>query len=439
MTDLFFSYIDEDSKEQRVRVEGERYIIGRHSQNDLSIVDSRLSRRHAKIERFADIFVVSDLQSSNGTKLNGKLLDEPAALSDGDVLDLGGVELKVELDGEGASSGANPKAESGQPDASNDAGEEESPRAASAPAASASVSSAGSGGSVFGNFFILAPLMAIGFIVILGLGLLIYTLVGGGKSETADSGDGYPTPEDDVYLSGPDSTPGSDPTDAGTDSLPTPSTGPTTTGSEIPTPEDIPAGDEKVRSLVTSFMRNIAQRDPAPVVTSEPLSKISSKIDQFRGSAAVGANIESALRSRTQIESIARSKNLKPEFVAAAALAKLGNSRGDVVATAGGMIDALSGLKIQIGDAFANECVIIIAAYDQGERGEFLQMRDTMTKLATDNPNTSSRKVRTIWFLKEQGKLSDSQFDFALRFLAIGTIAKDPKAFGINAGPLNLG
>ncbi|QQS39637.1 MAG: FHA domain-containing protein [Acidobacteriota bacterium] len=438
MTDLFFSYTDEDSKEQRVRVEGDRYIIGRHSQNDLSIVDSRLSRRHAKIERFADIFVVSDLQSSNGTKLNGKLLDEPATLSDGDVLDLGGVELKVELDGEGASPRAKPKGESSQPDSVEEANEEESPRAAPAAAAATSASSSGSGGSIFGNFFILAPLMVIGVIVILGFALLIYTLLAGGKEEKADITDAYPTPGEDVYVSGTDSTPESGPTNGGTDSLPTPSTGPTTAGSEIPTPEDAPAGDEKVRSLVTSFMRNIAQRDPAPVVTSEPLSRISSKIDQFRGSAAVGANIESALRSRTQIESIARSKNLKPEFVAAAALAKLGNSRGDVVATANGMIDALSGLKIQIGDAFANECVIIIAVYDQGERGEFLQMRDTMTKLATDNPSTSSRKVRTIWFLKEQGKLSDSQFDFALRFLAIGTIAKDPKAFGINAGPLNL-
>lgn len=437
MVDLFFSYKDKDSNQQRVRVEGERYIIGRHSQNDLSIVDSRLSRRHAKIERFADIFVVSDLQSSNGTRLNGKALDEPATLSDGDVLDLGGVELTVEFEGDDVS-GGKPKGA-----ADSDARDEEAEESDSARAPSASVSApapaGGSGRSVFGNFFILAPLMGIGIIVVLGLSLLIYTLVAGEKTGSADLGDPYPTPEDDIFLSSPEGSPEPGAANAGSDPLPTPVTGPTTVGSEIPTPEDVPAGDEKVRSLVTAFMRSIAQRDPAPVVTSEPLSRISSKIEQYRGSSAVGANIESAMRARTQLESIARSKNLKPEFVAAAALARLGNNRGDVVATASGMINALSGLKIQIGDAFANECVIIIAAYDQGERGEFLQMRDTMTKLATDNPNTSSRKVRTIWFLKEQGKLSDSQFDFALRFLAIGTIAKDPKAFGINAGPLNLG
>ncbi|HUF05734.1 MAG TPA: FHA domain-containing protein [Aridibacter sp.] len=434
MIDLFVTYRDEDSNEQRVRVEGERCIIGRHSQNDLSIVDSRLSRRHAKIERFADIFVLSDLQSSNGTKLNGKPLDEPATLSDGDILDLGGVELTVEFEGEDVSAGGTPSGSGASEGEEKGQGESAAQKPSPAPAAAGP-----SEGSVFGNFFILAPLMGIGIIVVLGIALLIYTLVAGEKDNTADRGDPYPTPEDDIFLSGPEESPGSGPANGGINSLPTPVTGPTPAGSEIPTPEDVPAGDEKVRSLVTTFLRSIAQRDPAPVVTAEPLSRISSKIDQYRGSAAVGANIESALRAKTQLESIARSKNLKPEFVAAAALAKLGNSRGDVVATANGMIDALSGLKIQIGDAFANECVIIIAAYDQGERGEFLQMRDTMTKLATDNPNTSSRKVRTIWFLKEQGKLSDSQFDLALRFLAIGTIAKDPKAFGVNAAPLNLG
>lgn len=438
MIDLFVSYRDENSEEQRLLIEGEKCVIGRHSQNDISIRDSRLSRRHLKIERFADVFVVTDLDSSNGTRLNGRPLEEPATLSDGDTLDLGGVELTVEFEGDKPASETGKGAGAGlNADESEDSGTGAEPSVSvSAPA---SQGAAGGGGSPFGNFFILAPLLGIGLIVLFGFGILIYTLVAGEPEETSSSRDSYPTYEDDDYLSTPGSSPESAPVNTGPDSAPT--TGPEASplDTEIPPPDDAPSGDEKIRSLVTSFMRGIAQRDPSPVVTSEPLSKISSKIEQFRGSAAVGANIESAVRSRTQIESLARSKNLKPEFVAAAALAKLGNSRGDVVATANGMIDALSGLKIQIGDAFANECVVIIAAYDQGERGQFLEMRDTMTKLSTDNPNTSSRKVRTIWFLREQGKLSDAQFDFALRFLAIGTIAKDPKSFGIDASPLNLG
>ena len=186
-------------------------------------------------------------------------------------------------------------------------------------------------------------------------------------------------------------------------------------------------------------MRGIAQNDPAPVITSEPLALVRARVDRFRGSSAVAANISNAVSSAGQIKALAQSKNLKPDLVAAAALAKLGNNRGDVAATASGMLDTLSQLRIQIGDSFANECVIIIAAYDQGEAGKYLQMRDTMTRLASDNPNTSSRKVRTIWFLKEQGKLSEAQFDFALRFLALGAISKDPAAFNIQASPLNLG
>jgi hypothetical protein len=41
--------------------------------------------------------------------------------------------------------------------------------------------------------------------------------------------------------------------------------------------------------------------------------------------------------------------------------------------------------------------------------------------------------MRTIWFLKKQGKISDSEYQFALRFLAIGTIMQNPKDFGVES------
>ncbi|REJ75596.1 MAG: FHA domain-containing protein [Acidobacteria bacterium] len=432
MNDLFISFLDEGSALRRVRVDGEKFVIGRHSQNDLSIPDSRLSRRHLKIERFADIFIASDLQSSNGSRLNGEPIDEPVTLSDGDVLDLGGVELTVEYEGEKAVDDEDPAA-SAKADTEN----EDSAAEAAAPTAEGSDQSSG-GRPAFSSFLILAPLLAIGLLVLFGLGLLIVSIVSEDDKPSARNRDRSRITEEDPFSISPENDPSPDASPQNTGS--SPGQTPFPTSEEISTPTAPPEveGDEKVRSLVTTFMRDIAQRDPRPVITSEPLNRINSKIGQFRGSSAVGANIENARRSRAQLLEIARANNLKPEFVAAAALAKLGNSRGDVVSTAKGMIDSLSGLKIQIGDGFANECIVIIAAYDQGERGEFLRMRDTMTKLANDNPDTSSRKVRTIWFLKEKGALSDAQFDLALRFLAIGTMAQDPSAFGLDAKPLDL-
>ncbi len=430
MTDLFITYKDESSENQRVRIDLDKFVIGRHSQCDLAVPDSRLSRRHLQIERFANVFVASDLGSSNGTELNGEKLSDPKGLADGDILNLGGLEFSVEFESdEPAPKPAAPAVDS----------EEESESAASSPSSgSATVSSSSSsgGGSIWGSFFFIAPLMGVCLLVVLGLGILIYSLVAG--TDDTDTGTtGLSTPYDDVY----------DPTPEPSTS---PGTSPVSSNETIPigdpgaqTPVDIPvtpAGDldeeEQFRRLVTNFMRSIALHDPNPVITSEPLGLIKNKISQFRGSTSLGANIEDAARSASQIEALAKTKNLRPQFVAAAALAKLGGNRGSVLAAANEMIGPLSELRIQIGDAFANECVVIIAAYDQGAAGRTMAMRDTMRDVATDNPETSSRKVRTIWFLKEKGKLTDAQFEFALRFLACGTIAQDPKSFGINARPL---
>lgn len=419
MAELYLSYEGEDSNTERVKVEGERFSVGRHSENDLSIRDPRLSRFHLKIDRFADVYVASDQGSSNGTKLNGVELSEPQALADGDILDLGGLKMEVELGIKGESSGfSEAQAEPPAPE----------PEPAARPAAAAQ-EPAGAG---LQKLFIIAPIIAFTMLVLVGGGILVYSLASGDSEDEDD----YPTPFDDIAYSTPDSD---------TDALSTPTIS-SSPGLEAGSPEVSPAAspsgemaeEERLRNLVTEFMREIAQRDASPVITSEPLGLIKQRTDRMKGNASVASNIKSAASSRAQIEALARSKNLQPEFVAGAALAKLGTSRGDVAATAAGMIDVLSKLKIQIGDAFANECAIIVAAYDQGERGQFLEMRDTMTKLTTDNPNVSSRKVRTIWYLREQGKLSDAQFEFALRFLAVGAISRDPKAFGVDAEPLKF-
>ena len=79
MIELWLKYTDRDGEILRVIVDKDKFAIGRHSENDLAIADSRLSREHALVERFGDVFVVSDRGSSNGTELNGAAIDEPAA------------------------------------------------------------------------------------------------------------------------------------------------------------------------------------------------------------------------------------------------------------------------------------------------------------------------------------------------------------------------
>src|SRR5687767_6553395 len=98
MTELWLKYKDEKGEEKRLPVEQEKFAVGRHSENDLSIANSAVSRQHIKIERFADVFIISDAGSSLGTKINGAELVDPVALNKGDKIKLGGeFEIEVEL------------------------------------------------------------------------------------------------------------------------------------------------------------------------------------------------------------------------------------------------------------------------------------------------------------------------------------------------------
>src|SRR5688572_2347786 len=98
MKKLLLKYQDEYHEPKSVLVDRENFVIGRSPDNDLSIPRSELSRHHAEINRFGDVYVVSDCNSSNGTTLNGQKLETPVALENGSRINLGGVfEIKVEV------------------------------------------------------------------------------------------------------------------------------------------------------------------------------------------------------------------------------------------------------------------------------------------------------------------------------------------------------
>ncbi|MBO0237285.1 hypothetical protein, partial [Vibrio parahaemolyticus] len=77
--------------------------------------------------------------------------------------------------------------------------------------------------------------------------------------------------------------------------------------------------------------------------------------------------------------------------------------RGDVLATAHAMADTLDKLTIQLGNELADDCLLTIAAYNQGAAGETMKLRNLLQDLATKFPQ-SSREIRTIWFLQKQSK-----------------------------------
>ena len=85
-----------DERGGEPQVLGQTFVLGRTG--DLRLSDARVSRRHAHINRLADgSYQLEDLQSSNGTYLNGTKIDKPCPLSAGDVIRVGPFEMRFEL------------------------------------------------------------------------------------------------------------------------------------------------------------------------------------------------------------------------------------------------------------------------------------------------------------------------------------------------------
>jgi hypothetical protein len=84
-------YIVIDGK--RNLLAGERLTIGRSRECELVVEDANVSRRHAEIRKTIEGWMVVDLGSTNGVKVNGKRVQEEV-LRPGDKITLGLVDLE---------------------------------------------------------------------------------------------------------------------------------------------------------------------------------------------------------------------------------------------------------------------------------------------------------------------------------------------------------
>lgn len=76
--------------------EDEVVVIGRDETATLELSDASVSRRHAKVRFLDGQVLVEDLGSTNGTAVNGQIIDR-ATLNVGDHLEVGAVSLRLDL------------------------------------------------------------------------------------------------------------------------------------------------------------------------------------------------------------------------------------------------------------------------------------------------------------------------------------------------------
>jgi hypothetical protein len=82
---------------RRIVLSGSRVLIGRSRDSDVPIDDPNVSRRHAELRQEDGAWIVTDLGSTNGVKVNGRRTEQ-AALNPGDELTLGLARLRFELE-----------------------------------------------------------------------------------------------------------------------------------------------------------------------------------------------------------------------------------------------------------------------------------------------------------------------------------------------------
>jgi tetratricopeptide (TPR) repeat protein len=76
--------------------------MGRAEDNDLQLADPKASRHHARLQREGAVFVVIDLDSANGTRVNGIRISDPHPLEHGDRITIGDMELTYQEPGRAA-------------------------------------------------------------------------------------------------------------------------------------------------------------------------------------------------------------------------------------------------------------------------------------------------------------------------------------------------
>jgi predicted component of type VI protein secretion system len=86
---------------QRTRVvnlEGPQAILGRARGNTVRIPSAEVSRQHCRLRMEDGLVLIEDLESINGTFLNGEEVVKPEVVRPGDRLDVGPVTFVVEYD-----------------------------------------------------------------------------------------------------------------------------------------------------------------------------------------------------------------------------------------------------------------------------------------------------------------------------------------------------
>ena len=86
---------DEEGATTIVPLGEEEVTIGREPGNTIQLTEQNVSRQHARLTQSSDGWVIEDLDSYNGVKVNGVLVEGSVTLNEGDVVQIGDYHLAL--------------------------------------------------------------------------------------------------------------------------------------------------------------------------------------------------------------------------------------------------------------------------------------------------------------------------------------------------------
>ncbi len=95
-----YLYVERDEYLEKIELDQRDFLIGRLQQSDLTLQHFTVSRRHCQLEKVNGSYVLTDLDSSNGTFVNGHQV-ERRELADGDQIEIGETTLYFSRSEEG--------------------------------------------------------------------------------------------------------------------------------------------------------------------------------------------------------------------------------------------------------------------------------------------------------------------------------------------------
>jgi hypothetical protein len=421
--EIALTVIDQDGRESKVSVESRRFMIGRQSDNDLVIANGSLSRRHALIESFDDLVQISDCGSQNGTSVNGHLLTGTVELHDGDIITLGEVEVTAQIQSNGGQSSF------------SDMGQYPIPlHVADQDAQNTSLKATPSSGTLANGFgvHLIAGAAVVFIVAAVGLFLLISRRDQPPTSENRQSPI-YQRTQSPRGLENENNEPilQASPTSTLQGSPIGPTTMPTPGPLVLETPN---AGSDELDEIdkSSSAVLRAISGDTHSFLPQKTLGEINQRVKTYRGSSALQETLRNARGSIPRTVAAAKGTGLKPALVMYAAMAKMDrdNQRGDPFQSTQQMLPTLGRLREKLDNELANDCLLIVAGYDDGPA--------LQTKIVAFSKRNleSPAEIRTVWYLHDHQALSNQAYDLVLRFLAIGVVAQNPHKFGIDADPL---